>query len=162
MSLLPREYGFNIGLALESRQFKRAKSILEEAIVNFADIKTKRIYTEPLAEICTDPRALNCFDDAGAVTVEDFYRTDPAEFYKKASENFSSRQEIDWQSGIVEQKYSKRLHGQLYPEVVTQLINGNFLNVYDVCWSDRDELRAALRDPNAVRQVAALQRKYRA
>lgn len=156
-----REYGWQVGEALEAGRFTRAMSILETAVVNLGSLRTLRDYREPLSEIMTDVRTVNLIERCGAITVEQFYRTNPREFVTKAERENSSKQEIDRQSQIVYGKYSPRLHGLLHPDCINLLIDSDVLTVWDVCHTDPKKLYAAvLRKREFARPLSLMQREY--
>lgn len=127
----PRETGFLIGQALEARQYSKARSILDNAVSSMQVMETQRDYSVPLSQVCTNARIVNLFERAGATTVEQFYRTNPADFLAEAEEQFASKKRLAEQSQIVESRYSKRLHGNMLPAAVRRLLNANVLNMYD-------------------------------
>lgn len=142
--MLPREYGFEIGLALESRKYGRAQTLLQEAYLHGSSQKTIRDYSEPLEEIMTSQRVLNVLDSIDVLTVEDFMRTPNSEMYEASAKIFAPRREIDREARVVESKYSERLYPFLSDDCVAKFHMEDVLCCADVDALTDPELRKAL------------------
>ena len=154
------EYGWQIGRALDRGKIKEAKHIFAAAIEARVMLSTMRDYSEPLAEVCTEGRVVTIYENCDAVTVEDWFRTKPQEFYRSAIKSNASTDELNRQNRIIEGKYSPSLWGNVSMETVRRLHMANILSIWDVCHTDAQRLANAVgRDPASLRELIMIQRE---
>jgi len=152
------EIGWKVGQALKHRQFKKAIAITENGVLALSAYETVHDYRMPLSEVCPNARIVACFESIQVMTVEDFYRNHPRALLASAEHNFSSKQDLEDQMAVVENKYSARLHGKLHPPTIAALHAANILTVEDVRNTSGKRLGEIVTDHDARRKLALMQR----
>ena len=149
-------FGHAIGVALEQKNWARARSLLDQGILHRLHQDTLRDYSEPINDIVQDPRTLGVLEACQVVTVEDFFRTSFEVIQKQQRDSFSPAAKLQSAKTRIENRYGESLETLLSSGVWIKMLEKGILTIRDLRALSTSKLTSEFPDPTERQEIKTL------